>query len=314
MRAERLLRTLLLLQTRGHATVGQLARDLDVSPRTIQRDLEALSLAGVPIYSVRGRGGGWSLLPDYRTRFTNLAPTEAMSVFVGATAHVLADLGIDAASDLTLRKLLAALPEGVRHDAEFALQRLLVDHAGWDDRHEIPLRLDVCRQGLWAERRIVITYRDRKRPFTIAPLGLVAKARVWYLVAMRDDDAVRTFRVDRMTSASLTEKAFSRPNDFDLARHWTHAQKQFQRALPSYSVVLRVRDHAVCSFRPTSAVIQESEGWSRLETDLENIDEACARVLALAGDAAVVEPVALASQVRDSARRIARMHPRSRTP
>lgn len=307
MRAERLLRVLLLLQTRGRATVGELARQLGVSPRTIQRDLDALSLAGVPIYSVRGRGGGWALLPDYRTRFTALSPAEAMSVFVGATAHVLADLGMDIAGDRAMTKLLAALPEPVRRDADFARQRLLVDHAGWDDRRETPAWLDVCRQGLWEERRIQITYRDRKRPMTVDPLGLVAKARIWYLVAARSDGAIRTFRMSRVTSASLTEQEFSRPPDFDLGQHWARAERQFRRSFPSYPIVLRIRDHAVRRFKTTS-VTSESDGWSRIETDLENIDEACAVVLALAGDAVVIAPAELADKVRRSARRIARLH------
>ncbi|HWD83795.1 MAG TPA: HTH domain-containing protein, partial [Kribbella sp.] len=138
MRAERLLRLLLHLQTRGQTTVDQLSQSLDVSPRTIQRDLEVLSLAGVPVYSIRGRGGGWALLPDYRTRLTGLTPSEVMSVFVGATAHVLADLGLDASSELALTKLIASLPEGTRREAEYARQRLLIDHAGWDDRRETP--------------------------------------------------------------------------------------------------------------------------------------------------------------------------------
>jgi biotin operon repressor len=128
MRAERLLRLLLCLQTRGRSTVAQLAQHLEVSPRTVQRDLDALSLAGVPVYSIRGRGGGWALLPDYRTRLTGLTPSEVMSVFVGATAHVLADLGVDASSDQAMAKLIAALPEPARKDAEFARQRLLIDH------------------------------------------------------------------------------------------------------------------------------------------------------------------------------------------
>ena len=156
---------------------------LEVSPRTVQRDLDALSLAGVPVYSVRGRGGGWALLPDYRTRLTGLTPSEVMSVFVGATAHVLADLGIDASSDQAMTKLVAALPEGTRRDAEFARQRLLIDHADWDDRREVPCWLDLCRQAIWKERRITINYRDRAKPFSVAPLGLVAKTRTWYLVA-----------------------------------------------------------------------------------------------------------------------------------
>ena len=264
---------------------------LEVSPRTVQRDLDALSLAGVPVYSVRGRGGGWALLPDYRTRLTGLTPSEVMSVFVGATAHVLADLGIDASSDQAMTKLIAALPEGTRRDAEFARQRLLIDHADWDDRREVPRWLDLCRQAIWKERRIMITYRDRAKPFSVAPLGLVAKTRTWYLVATRSNRAVRTYRLGRMTSASLTDEAFTRPGDFDLSQYWTETQRRFRATLPSYPIVLRVRDHAVGRFRPTAPVRPDVDGWSVVEADLENADEACAAVLAQAGDAMVVAPI-----------------------
>ncbi|MBM7787229.1 helix-turn-helix transcriptional regulator [Tenggerimyces flavus] len=308
MRAERLLRLLLHLQTRGQSTVVQLARLLEVSPRTVQRDLDALSLAGVPVYSVRGRGGGWALLPDYRTRLTGLTPAEVMSVFVGATAHVLADLGIDASSDQAMAKLIATLPEPARRDAEFARQRLLIDHAGWDDHREAPRWLNHCRQAIWAERRLSITYRDPAEPFTVAPLGLVAKARTWYLVATRPDGAVRTYRLSRVTSASLTDEAFTRPRDFDLARHWDEAQRLFQASLPSYRIVLRVRGHAVRRFKAIGPVVSDVDGWSVVEADLENADEACAAVLAQAGDAVVVAPPELSTMVRQAASRIAESH------
>ncbi len=308
MRAERLLRLLLHLQTRGQSTVEQLARQLEVSPRTVQRDLDALSLAGVPVYSVRGRGGGWALLPDYRTRLTGLTPSEVMSVFVGATAHVLADLGIDASSDLAMTKLIAALPEGTRRDAEFARQRLLVDHAGWDDRREAPHWLDLCRQAIWAERRVRLTYRDRAEPFRVAPLGLVGKSRTWYLVAARPNRAVRTYRLDRMRSASVTDEAFTRPSDFDLARYWAEAQRRFRAMLPSYPIVLRVRDHAVARFRATAPVRPDVDGWSIVEADLENAEEACAAVLAQAGDVVVIAPTELSAMVRRAAGRIIESH------
>ena len=194
MRAERLLRLLLRLQTRGQSTVNELARYLDVSPRTVQRDLDALSLGR--------RTGLFGPRPARRVgpaarlshRLTGLAPAEVMSVFVGATAHVLADLGMDASSDLAMSKLIAALPESARRDAEFARQRLLIDHAGWDDRREAPRWLDLCRQAIWEERRITITYRDPAEPFDVEPLGLVAKSRTWYLIARRPDGAFRTYR------------------------------------------------------------------------------------------------------------------------
>ncbi|TDW91418.1 YafY family protein [Kribbella sp. VKM Ac-2566] len=323
MRAERLLRLLLHLQTRGQSTVAQLSAALDVSPRTIQRDLDPLSLAGVPVYSIRGRAGGWTLLPDYRSRLTGLTPSEVMSVFVGATAHVLADLGLDASSELAVTKLIASLPEGTRREAEYARQRLLIDHAGWDDRRETPRWLDLCRQALWEERRLEITYGEttagdrtgpdsddgrRRGPFAISPLGLVAKARTWYLVAARTDGRLRTYRLSRLTSAELTNDVFTRPADFDLAAYWAQSQREFQASRPSYPIVLKVRDHAVRRFRPTAPMLPADDNWWIIHTDLENRYEAQAAVLAQAGAAQVIAPPELITLVHDAAQQIANSH------
>ncbi|MGW7683766.1 helix-turn-helix transcriptional regulator [Kribbella sp. NPDC054772] len=319
MRAERLLRLLLQLQTRGQTTVAQLAEALDVSPRTVQRDLEALSLAGVPVYSVRGRGGGWALLPDYRSRLTGLTPSEVMSVFVGATAHVLADLGLDASSDLAVQKLIVSLPEGTRREAEYARQRLLIDHAGWDDHRETPRWLDLCRQAVWQERTLDIEYGDptpptststapRRGPFPVEPLGLVAKTRTWYLVAARTDGRLRTYRLSRITSAELTTRTFTRPPTFDLAAYWAESQQEFKALRPSYPTVLKVRDHAVRRFRPTTPMVPADNGWWLLHTDLENPNEACAAVLAQAGAAQVISPRELAEAVHKAAQTVAAKH------
>jgi predicted DNA-binding transcriptional regulator YafY len=308
MRAERLLRLLLYLQTHGQSTVARLARYLEVSPRTVQRDLDALSLAGVPVYSIRGRGGGWTLLPGYRTRLTGLTPSEAMSVFVTATAHVLADLGLDASGDQAIAKLIAALPEPARRDAEFARQRLLIDHAGWEDRREVPRWLDLCRQAIWEERRIAITYRDPAEPFIVAPLGLVAKSRTWYLVAARRDGALRTYRLDRVSSALLTDEGFTRPSGFELPRYWAEAQRLFRASVPSYPIVLRVRERALRRFRATAPVTADGDGWFVVEADLESAEEACAAVLAQGGDAVVVTPAELVERVRLAAGLVANAH------
>jgi predicted DNA-binding transcriptional regulator YafY len=328
MRAERLLRLLLHLQTRGRSTVAQLAAALEVSPRTIQRDLDALSLAGVPVYSIRGRGGGWTMLPDYRSRLTGLTPSEVMSVFVGATAHVLADLGLDASSELAVTKLIASLPEGTRREAEYARQRLLIDHAGWDDRRETPRWLDLCRQAVWEERHLAITYGDTephtapaagrpdppggptggRGPFPVAPLGLVAKARTWYLVAARTDGRLRTYRLSRLTSAELTEDAFTRPADFDLAAYWLQSQRDFQASRPSYPIVLKVRDHAIRRFRPLQPMLPTDDGCWLVHTDLESPHEACAAVLAQAGAAQVIAPAELVTLVGEAARAITATH------
>src|SRR5690606_30237717 len=158
VRVERLLRILLMLQSRDRVTVGELAGRLGVARRTIQRDLDAMSLAGVPVYSTRGRNGGWSLLPDFRSRWFGLTPAEAMSIFVGTAAQVLSDLGL-AATDQAYPKLLTALPQGIRRDADFALQRVLIDRPGWDEEITDGLTwLPVCRQGLWEERLMILRY------------------------------------------------------------------------------------------------------------------------------------------------------------
>ncbi|MFF1821023.1 helix-turn-helix transcriptional regulator [Kribbella sp. NPDC058245] len=306
MRAERLLRLLLRLQTRGRSTVAELAAALDVSHRTVQRDLDALSLAGVPVYSTRGRGGGWSLLPDYRSRLTGLTPSEVMSVFVGATAHVLADLGLDASADQAVLKLIATLPDASRRDAEYARQRLLIDHAGWDDRRETPRWLDLCRQAVWEERNLSITYNRPEDPFTISPLGLVAKNRTWYLIAARTDGQIRTYRLSRLTSATLTEDPFTRPPGFDLTTHWSQSQAAFRATRPSYPITLRVHTDSLPRFRPTTPPIPaDAPNWWIIHTDLESLPEARAAVLAQAGTAIPLDPPALITAVHEAAQALA---------
>lgn len=310
MRANRLLQLLLILQTRGQATAGELAARLGVSTRTMQRDLETLSLSGVPIYAVRGRGGGWSLLPGYRTELTGMTPAEAMTVFVGTTAHVLADLGLVGSSDRAMTKLLAALPAHARRDAEYARARVLLDDPGWNYPAATPRWLDACRQGLWDQRWLRMRYAARERAVRVAPLGLVAKGREWYLVARRDDDQIRTYRVARIAHAGVTGDEFDRPPDFDLRAYWAESSRRFREGLPSYVVVLRLKDALIARLphrRDPAVTILES-GRSRVEADFENPSEALAFVLGACGDAVVVAPDSLRVDVRRAAGRVARAH------
>jgi predicted DNA-binding transcriptional regulator YafY len=311
MRAERLLRILLLLQAYESLTAGELARRLQVSARTIQRDLDSLSLAGVPVYASRGRGGGWTLARDYRTRLNGLTPAEAMTVFVGTTAHVLADLGLGAAAGSAFAKLLSALPANARKDAEYARARVLVDHAGWQGAGEASPHLAVLRRALWEERRVQVCYGGR--PVRLAPLGLVAKGTTWYLVAARDDGEIRTYRVPKITSADLAEQTFERPQGFDLAAHWASACDRFFATRPAYPVRLRVQTPAVhrLSWAPgtmITEVAQRADGWSDVTMTFENALEAATFLLGMAGDALVVAPDELRDRIRTAADRLARLH------
>lgn len=311
MRAERLLRILLLLQSRGQLTVRDLAGRLEVSPRTVQRDLEAMSLAGVPVYSNRGRNGGWSLLPDFRTRLFGLTAAEAMSIFVGTTAQVLADLGLGG-TDQAYPKLLTALPQGIRQDAGFALQRVLIDRPGWDEEITQDVTwLGICRQALWEERLMIMRYGRSKTKITIGPLGLVAKGHAWYLVAQRGSEP-RTYRVSRIAGAELTEEPFERPAEFDLGDYWAESVRRTREQWPSYPVVFAVRDAALGRFASRRGVritpIEDEPGWSRVEIDLENPGEARSVALSLGGAAIVREPAELRDEVRYAAEELVRLH------
>jgi predicted DNA-binding transcriptional regulator YafY len=219
MRADRLIAVLLLLQTRGRVTVAEVARELEISPRTARRDLEALGLAGVPVYSSAGRGGGWSLVGGARTDLSGLTVDEARALFLAAGPATGGTPGVQAA----LRKLLAALPAPLRQTAEAAASAVMVDATTWGRASPPePEHLAVLRQAVVDGRQVVLGYSGRARPpssRTISPLGLVTKSGVWYLVA-GTDAGVRTFRVARVTAVTPVDAAVVRPEGFDLAAAW----------------------------------------------------------------------------------------------
>jgi predicted DNA-binding transcriptional regulator YafY len=219
VRADRLIAVLLLLQTRSRVTVGEVARELEVSARTARRDLEALGTAGVPVYSSPGRGGGWSLVGGARTDLSGLTVDEARALFLAAGPATDATPGVQAA----LRKLLAALPAPLRQGAEAAGSALVVDAAGWGRTPAPePEHLGVLRRAVLDGREVELDYAGRAKPPSsrmVSPLGLVTKSGVWYLVA-GTGDGIRTFRVGRVTDVRPTGQAVVRPEGFDLAAAW----------------------------------------------------------------------------------------------
>src|SRR5689334_16595189 len=186
MRADRLLSIMLLLQVHRRITARELARRLEVSERTIHRDMDALGAAGIPIYAERGVGGGWALAEAYQTNLTGLNEAEIQALFLATPPQLLADLGLRQAADAALIKLLAALPAISRRDAEFARQRIHVDGAGWLRAREAVPFLAAIQEALWQDRKLRLTYQradDTTVERLVDPLGLVAKSSVWYLVA-----------------------------------------------------------------------------------------------------------------------------------
>src|SRR5215212_9732508 len=223
MRADRLLSILLLLQTHRRMTAGALAQRLEVSRRTVHRDMEALSMAGVPVYAERGAGGGWVLPDSFRTDLTGLTESEIQALFVSMPTRLLADLGLAQASDAALVKLLAALPSVARRDAEQVRQRIHVDGAGWHQSAETVPALATLQEAVWIDRRVRLNYRRGDGSAVervVDPLGLVAKGRLWYLVAGVDGEP-RTYRISRVEAAEILDEPASRTPDFDLATFWT---------------------------------------------------------------------------------------------
>ncbi len=309
MRADRLLSILLLLQTQGRLTTRDLAKRLEVSERTVHRDMEALCIAGVPIISERGAEGGWELAEKYRTDLTglNAAETQALAL---TPNRVLADLGLDKASDAAFIKFLAALPTLGRRDAEYVRQRIHVDMTGWRQHNEAAPFLAVVQDALWQDRQLALCYKRNDGQVVervVHPLGLVAKLNIWYLVAAVDGEeataSLRTYRLSRVQSASLAEAPCQRPRDFDLATYWAQSQAEFKASLPRYPVSVRVAPEALAHLRficrnarmdlTEPATAPDGRGWLTLELHYEVEAEAAEALIALGASLEILSPLAL---------------------
>ncbi len=273
MRADRLLSILLLLRTERRVTTGELAQRLSVSPRTIHRDMDALSGAGVPVVAERGAGGGWYLLAEYRTNLTGLSAAELQALFVGTSAQLFADLGLSGAAAGARIKLHAALPGAQRPDAEDVRQRIHIDVAGWRQTEGALPAMPVLQAALWGDRQVAIRYRhadDSESERTIDPLGLVAKGSLWYLIAAVAGER-RTYRVSRIVAATLLETPCDRPADFDLAAHWAESSRAFLGALPQYRATVRIAPEVVRAIRTGGRFARiedeaapDADGWVTL--------------------------------------------------
>lgn len=309
MRAERLLSILLLLQAQGQMSAAAMGERLAVSERTIQRDMEALALAGIPVLAERGRGGGWSLVEGYRSSLTGLNPAEIQTLIL-SPARILQDLGMAELAETATLKLLASLPSFRRHEAEMLRQTIYVDSAPWQSQEEDLSCLPLIQEAIWQSRRARIHYQKSETEIVerdIAALGLVAKGRVWYCVALVEGD-YRTYRISRIRQVVLGEN-FLRPQDFDLAAYWQESSREFAANLPRYPAKLRVH-HAAMRFLYSwrwariESVAEEGD-WRVVTVNFEEIEEASAAILSCAGQAQVLEPAELAKAVQAKIRALA---------
>jgi predicted DNA-binding transcriptional regulator YafY len=316
MRADRLLSMLMILQVRGQVTASRLAQELEVSERTIYRDIDALSAAGVPVYAERGVGGGISLLDSYRTTLTGLTDKELRALFMLSIPAPLVELGVNEELRAALLKLAASLPAGRRHEEERVRQRFHLDSVWWFQSGEPVPHLNTLQEGVWHDRRIVLTYNlpfQTRVERLVDPYGLVAKGGVWYLIFCRQDH-LRAMRVSRVLAARLSEERFERPAGFDLARFWGEWCAAYEENQPSFLVVARVAPDLVpllpLYFGPeikakiAEAGPADSEGWITVTLPFETLEAARERVLGLGRAIEVLAPEALRCSVIDFATQI----------
>jgi predicted DNA-binding transcriptional regulator YafY len=254
MRADRLMAILLHLQAHGRTTAAELAERLEVSERTIYRDLDALSLAGVPVYAERGPGGGCALPDDYRTNLTTLNEAEVRTIFMSGLRGPLQELGLDQALDDALSKLQAALPANHRQDALISRQRIYFDAASWNCPNETVSCIRELQEAVWQQRRVWLLHHKgdgKPNERLVEPYGLVAKASIWYLVAgtLRTDDRqgfkTGVYRASRISSVRFTEEFFERPPDFDLGAYWDKWCADYKASWYNYPVAIRFSESAI---------------------------------------------------------------------
>lgn len=269
VKSDRLLSILLLLQTRGRVPAHELAERLEVSVRTIYRDIEALSASGVPVYAERGRHGGIELLAGFRTDVTGLTADESRALFILAAQGAHAALGLDAALGSALRKVMAALPAPHRPAAEATSRRILVDATRWKGGPQSAVDLDTLQDAVFADRRLRLHYRHSgataPRTYTVDPYGLVSKAGVWYLVADRRGTP-RLFRADRVRSATLLPDPVRRRPGVELADAWEVLRRQVEERPGGFEVTVRVRRDILDMFQRLTAsalvALPEDDGES----------------------------------------------------
>lgn len=314
MKADRMMSVLLLLQARGQVTERELAEQLEVSQRTIHRDLEALSAARVPVSAIRGAQGGWQLEKGWRTRVPALDEAELRALLM-AQPRALGTPRLAAAAQSALDKLMAAMPEPMKAQAAAMQQRLHVDPTGWRDRGEDLSMLSLVQDAVARDRRLSFDYTraDGERSSrTVDPLGIVSKGLSWYLVA-RTQKGMRTFRVSRMERVTVLAVQFERPARFDLASHWLSSTAELDSKRASYPALLSLTPEAArrietwCVTKPATGAAAKKAGEGRvvLQVNFDNESEARFIVLGLGSSVRVLEPDHLREWVDSEARAIA---------
>jgi predicted DNA-binding transcriptional regulator YafY len=301
MRASRLLSIQMLLQARGRMSATALARALEVSVRTLHRDIDELSAAGVPVYAERGRNGGFALLPGWTTTLTGLTPAEAEAVFLSGLAGPAADLGLGAQVQSAQLKVMAALPPRLQGSAGRISARFHLDPIDWYREADALPHLAAVAAAVWEQRQLSMAYESWKGAArrVVHPLGLVLKAGVWYLVAAREG-VPRTYRVSNILQAEVLPEAVPRPRRFDLPAYWRAAVERFETELFTGEAEVAATEAGLAQLRRLGAAqaravaaarpSRRKDGRAVLRVPIESVDHAAGQMLRLAPEVEVLGP------------------------
>jgi predicted DNA-binding transcriptional regulator YafY len=319
VRASRLLSIMMLLQARGRMSAEALADELEVSVRTIYRDIDQLSAAGVPVYADIGRNGGFALLDGWRTRLTGLTAPEARALFLSGLPGPASELGLGdevAAAEL---KLLAALPADWQIEATRMSSRFHLDPRGWFSTGPRPEFLKAVAEAVWSETRITIRYDSWSQisERTVEPLGLVLKGGIWYLVARRED-RMRTYRMSQIQALTPTGEQFARPADFDLPRYWQESTAQFEREVYVGLARVRATRTGVSRLKDISqrckeeierqALAFDADGWAEFDVPIEEERWASREMTRVGAEVEVLAPETLRARMVEIAARLAKSY------
>ncbi|MGI5374843.1 helix-turn-helix transcriptional regulator [Streptomyces sp. CA-251387] len=326
MRAARLIKMVLLLQSRSAMTAAELARELEVSERTVTRDAQALSEAGVPVYADRGRAGGYRLIGGYRTRLTGLGRSEAEALFLSGVPGALREMGLEDAASAARLKVSAALMPSLRDASRTAAQRFHLDAPNWFKEPKTPELLPAVADAVWDDRRIVARYRrgegegQQEVVRELEPYGLVLKAGVWYLCArVAGHGTYRVYRIDRFTAVDPGDERFERDEEFDLPAFWDERAEQFARSILRAEVVVRVSPDGVRRLPYTvdpqsarealeAAGAPDGAGWVTLTLPVESEEVAHSQLAALGPEVEVLAPEELRARFASDAIRLAGLY------
>jgi len=323
VRASRLLTILLTLHTRGQVSARELADELEVSVRTVYRDVDELGAAGIPVYATRGRSGGFRLLAGYRTKLTGLTTDEADALFLTGLPGAASDLGLGSVLAATQLKLLASLPPELRERAARIRETFHLDAPGWLQDTEAPTHLALLAEAAWSAHRVTVRYERSNRTVvdrTLEPLGVVLKAGIWYLVARAagGHQGPRTYRVSRVQAAAVTDETFERPPGFDLEQHWTEYQRDYAERIYREAATVRLDEAGrqllfllgtVPAQRARAAMGPvDRRGWARTTVPIESVRHGHHALLQLGEHVEVLGPPELRTAMAATARVLARRY------